>query len=475
MRRYIAPFLALLFVTACGLPHKPPEPPPIECPACPAVQPDGCAPCPPGPPPVATEGDLDGVARDQNAAALEGVRVQYLNAQGAVVGDAVTIGKAQSDHWCDTRPAPCSPAPAGYFSKPGKEAFGRYTLRVTLADGRVADSKPIDFDKNWRPSFIAFNVPKPPEPELPPVNEEALRKHLKPGTWSDYLSYYGGRSASIPTFTEDMRTARDKHFEGIRLWPDFMHIGDKWRTFNKDGSARPDALSDLEKKIQIASAFGISMDVTLQADAYDFQKVSGEGYKITAHKRVVKQLCALAAKYPGISNIDVANEGGQRGPGGNGSPQWGHISPGRYTEIQKENPGCPLTFSVDGDVERIADEYNLNFERGNKFVFIGPHFPRTASAPKNEGPNVSALRAKLKAQGQVIFNQEPFRRGVPGDMNAGPWKTADFVQANKGARAAGSVGICLHNGHWNLEQKGLFAQLDAEEMGYVNWVATQPN
>lgn len=375
-----------------------------------------------------------------------------------------------------------APVPPGTFQSPNPIPEGWTRVDVKLPNGTILISNPFlvksDEPIKLRISggvLMAGDAPVDPDVPVGPIDPATLAKHFSTGTFTFSISYYGGMSAPLPTFDSDMKWLASKGFRNIRVWPDFIKLEDRCRTFNRDGSTRPEMLAKLVKMVAIANSYGISVDVTLQCDGYDFVKRSEEGYDITAHKKVVSTLATTFKGNPGVSNIDVANEGGQRGPGGNGSPKWGHISPGRYSEIQDQNPGAPLTFSVDGDATRISDEYNLNLERGNKFKFLAPHFPRTSSAPKNEGAFVKELRSKLSASGKSIpiYNQEPFRRGIAGDSNAGPWKASDFIDAANNARSAGSVGFCLHNGHWNFEQKSLQEQLDSEEMGFVNWVATQ--
>ena len=254
-----------------------------------------------------------------------------------------------------------------------------------------------------------------------------------------------------------------------------MHVGEANRVFDKNG--KPTAkYADFKAKLEILRKYGVTIDVTLQADAYTFVKKGAEGYDITAHKNVVRTLCTDFKNDPVIAFIDVANEGTQRGPGGNGSPQWGHISPGRYTDLwnicRAIDPSRRVTFSSDGEPEFVADEYNKVTERGSRLTPYAPHFPRTSSWADKLGERYRALASKLRVKGP-IYMQEEARRGVPGDSNAGPWKASHFITADQQAKAAGATGFCLHNGHWDLSKKPLKDQLDGEENGYVNWVETQ--
>jgi hypothetical protein len=108
---------------------------------------------------------------------------------------------------------------------------------------------------------------------------------------------------------------------------------------------------------------------------------------------------------------------------------------------------------------------------------LAPHRPRDAGSPADTEAKTLETLAMMKQFGRTVpvLYQEPFRRGYT------DWQPtlADFRTDLSGARTGGAAGWCFHNGatrgvsgerprrSFDLREKRLFDQLDAEERAFV--------
>src|SRR5205814_6045205 len=140
-----------------------------------------------------------------------------------------------------------------------------------------------------------------------------------------------------------------------------------------------------------------------------------------------------------------------------------------------------VTASHGGDISRTELREYL---QAVELDFISPHRPRDAQSPGQTEAKTREYLAWMKDLGHVapVHYQEPFRRGY------GKWNpmAEDFVTDLRAAVAGGAAGWCFHNGDeraapegqprrsFDLREKRLFDQLDAEEREAIQQLAAIP-
>lgn len=490
--RYRHAFLALaaMLISACPRPgpQPPPPPPPIECPACPATQPDGCKPCPDTPPPPPqpppkTEGDLDGVARDKAGKALEGARIEYLDAQGVSIGDSIAIGKAQSDRWCENKPAPCSPAPAGYFSKPGKEPFGRYVLRATLSDGRVANSEPIIFGKDWRSAIIAFDVPPPKERPLGAI--------FSPDRLMLDLSYYNVFAFPPEVRELDFIELAAADFDVIEAWfiwdrtPGASVLDERGRWL-PGGADRVKALLDQLQRHGLYLSGRVSACHLWKASTHDSASTNQITRSIASRPDI--------ANHPAFLLFDYSNESenSSKPPGKRPGLGFCHTSAGQTGVILREHrkllPKIRGSLSISGPIVGtptegfwpIAHQYCEMKKKGATFDAMSPllpHFERKSESGTRTESHIRLLRSevgKCQLQNVPILLVEEFR-----DNHTPPnyrFPLSQYQAAIQGSVRGDAKLWCLHNGVntaqvgkgvWYDPQKPLIPQLNETQRAVI--------
>lgn len=393
------------------------------------------------------------------------------------------------------------PQGKGYFDFPGGLPAGAYWLDVVMPGGAQGWAGPYEVKPDAGVPEVRIGGPTPPAPAPDDpgpgsfTDRASLSRHFTAGTWTYAFSYYGAMSGSPDVWATDLAALEGYGIRNLRVWPDWSRLGDEFRTFDRQGRSTPERLARLHRFVDLAASYGMSVDLTLACDAYDFTKKSAEGYDITPHKRVVETLTREFKGDAAVAFLDVCNEGRKRGGAStcNGSPEWGHISPGRFLELYQVaraiDPARRLTTSSDGHPTKdshcgndsIVYFYRSVEARGARINPYTPHFPRTSSAPDSIDDGVRALRNGLRPDG-VVYAQEEFRRGrasgdgvKPNDSNRGDWSADDFTRSIQGARGAGAVGWCLHNDTaYSLRDGPAITKLDPIERSVLEWIKAHP-
>ena len=427
--------------------------------------------------------------------AVFGVRAHAGHAMGPLDGQpAMLAGKS-----FDLLP-PSDRRGAGFFDVPGGLPPGQYALDVhhMLADDASAESWawPLVVTDGKAPQDVRIvcatetppAAPKPPKPPKPgdpknggappPIDVSAappvppLAKQFTANTFTAAFSYYGLGGAPLDRIQRDLDRIRATGFGHCRVWVDWERPDPSARILDRKGALIGAQADKLERAFEHAASLGMSLDLTLETSHYDSTQKSGEGYDITAHKNALKNVLVRWGQHDALRIVDADNEAEVRGAGGHGSPDTGHTSPGRFTELMTVARGVPHTclvsasvsFSVDG----LPQDYQ-NLFRDVKGEILLPHFKRVKGWGAAEGPNAKTLAKAIP--GISIHHQEPGRNGHS-TTPPGGWPISEFEQSFRTAKAAGSLGCCFHTGAgFDLTQKDAWDQLDKTEREVVAHVA----
>ncbi|MBK7976028.1 MAG: transcriptional regulator [Deltaproteobacteria bacterium] len=400
---------------------------------------------------------------------------------------------------------PKDPRGAGFFDVPGGLPPGDYALDVhhTAADGSPAESWawPLTVRTGGAaaqnvPLVCAASAPAKAAPAegadgggtgggsgsgtgpRPPIDVSSLppapplAKHFTKGTFTAAFSYYGLGGAPLDRIRRDLDRIRAAGFAHLRVWVDWERPSAASRIVDRKGALIGPQADKLDLALEHAAALGLSLDLTFETSHYDAVKKSAEGYDITNHKNAVRAVLVRWGQHPALKIVDLDNEAEVRGAGGHGSPDTGHTSPARYADLMgvaRSVPrtclvGASVSFSIDG----MPKDY-LNLLRDAKAEVLLPHFPRVSGWGANEGPNAKALAKALP--GIPIHHQEPGRNGHS-TTPPGGWPVAEFENAFRSSKAAGSLGCCFHTGAaFDLTTKDAWGQLDKTEREVVAHVA----
>jgi hypothetical protein len=238
--------------------------------------------------------------------------------------------------------------------------------------------------------------------------------------------------------------------------------------FDKQGNVRANRLQRLIELVNVARSYDITVDLTMAASRYDHPVAGQIGAQLTAAK-------ALAATFKGdkaIAFIDLGNEHEQAMPG--------QLTPAEYdslaSAVLSSDPARALTGSISGTTTFIADKYAKLLKGSKHVTLLAPHFPRKSGWGANEGPNANTLRNLLKNQHGIqivppIYLQEPARNGYNNQF----YPASEFIDADKSAQAAKTMGLCLHtDAGFDLSQKSLMDQLDPEELKVLDYYHKVP-
>ncbi len=380
------------------------------------------------------------------------------------------------------------PRGAGFFDLPGGLVPGEYFLHVhhdgreewawpfTVTDGRLAQDVRVGGPASGSSSTTIPPLPPPPLPDTaPPVT--SIDRQFTAGTFTASFSYYGLGGAPIDRIQRDLQRFRLAGFSHARVWTEWERPSAAGRILNRDGSPIADQVAKLEKALDFAVSLGMTFDLTMAAGKYDRTKRSGEGesgYDIGPHKKALTFLLSHFKGHAGIGLVDAGNECNERGPGGSGDPQYGHVSPGRAKELldvaRVADPARRVSFSITGDPETCIEEYQKIQERGAVLPIFLPHFPRDKGWGANEGARAKTLRGGLGGA-VLVHDQEPARRNYP-TPGQGMWPVSEFENSFRSSRANGSVGCCFHTGAcFDLTSRDGWDQLDDVERQVVAHLA----
>ncbi len=386
------------------------------------------------------------------------------------------------------------PRGAGFFDIPGGLPPGDYALDVhhVAADGTAAEDWALPFAvtdgaaaqdvrivcATSTPASIPVKPGNPDAPSEPPgpigplPAAPALAKQFTAKTFTAAFSYYGLGGAPLDRIQRDLDRIRAAGFAHCRVWVDWERPSPASRIVDRKGALIGAQADKLDAAMEHARSLGLSFDFTFETSHYDATQKSGEGYDITAHKNAVRAVLTRWGQHPVLRIVDLDNEAEVRGAGGHGSPDTGHTSPGRFTDLmtvaRSVKRTCLVSASCSFSVDGLPKDY-LNLFRDVKGEILLPHFKRVKGWGANEGPSAKDLAKAIP--GIAIHHQEPGRNGHD-TTPPGGWPIDEFEQSFRTAKAAGSVGCCFHTGAaFDLTAKDAWDQLDATEREVVAHVS----
>ena len=335
----------------------------------------------------------------------------------------------------------------------GDPAQQRWAYPFTVTDGSV----PMDVRIGGPSTGVPGGVPDP-----------TLAKQFTPGTFTAAVSLYGLLGAPLDRAKRDLSRFRAAGFGNARVWVDWPEDrAPGCRALDADGNFVEPIAKKLDELMIYGLSIGMSFDLTMRAAAYNFRKKSAEGYDIYGHKNAVKNVLTRWGQQTAFRILDMANEAEVRGPGNHGSPDTGHVSPGRFNDLMTVARSVPRKCLVSVSASEDGTPYHPDYDNGYLFrdtrgEILLPHFKRVAGWGKDEGPKGKALMAKQP--GLPCYNQEPARNGWQGQN----WPVYEFEQSFRSARASGLVGICFHtDAGFNMNERDAWDQLDDVERQVV--------
>lgn len=287
-------------------------------------------------------------------------------------------------------------------------------------------------------------------------------------------SYYAGLGASEAFAARDLDDMKALGFNWIRVWV-------TWAAFDNDisavdlvtGEAREPYMAKLKWLLAECDKRGMIVNVTLSR---------GNGatgpVKLQTHEAHAKAVQTLVTALKPWRNwyIDLSNER--------------NIQDKRHTSIDELAKLLQLVKQIDATrlvtASDASDPKQPEIEAYLKTVkvdFVSIHRPRFAASAKQTKEKCEQVLAWMKQAGREVplHYDEPFRRGF-GKYDP---VAEDFITDLQNARAGGAAGWCFHNGHdkdtpdnqprrsFDLRQRRLFEQLDAEETKFMEWLRKQ--
>jgi hypothetical protein len=285
------------------------------------------------------------------------------------------------------------------------------------------------------------------------------------------ISYYGGLGATEEFIRRDLDDIQRNGFNWLRVWANWRGFGIDAVALDVEGRPVGPGLEKLKWLVAECDRRGMVVDVTLSRG--NGATGSPRLQTLQAHRRAVETLIS-ALKPRRNWYLDLSNERNVRDK--------------RFTSIddlkalretaRRLDSSLLVAASDGGDISR--DELRDYLLTAN-LDFVCPHRPRDAQSPARTQAATREYLAWMKEIGRVVpvHYQEPFRRGYAKWSPA----VADYVTDLKGAIAGGAAGWCFHNGSersgpdeqprrsFDLSQKRLFEQLDAEELKAIDALA----
>ncbi len=369
------------------------------------------------------------------------------------------------------------PARKGYFDVPGGLPAGSYWVDVHL-DGQQRWAWPLTVTTTEQdPARIRVGGPGAGIPGGNPGGDPS--RHFLAGTFTPAVSYYAMLSAPLERIQRDLARFRGAGLLNARVWIDWDYFGVTGaRAFDRKGDFVESVAAKLDAVLAWLPSQGMSLDLTMHAAGYDATPKGKEGYDITEHKRALRNLLTRWGRHPSVRIVDVANEAEARGQGGHGSPDTGHVSPGRFNELMTVARSVPHTclvgcsISPGGDYEDVVKNYQAIF-RDTKGEILLPHVKRKAGWGKACGQLTRDLQKAFP--GMVVHHQEPARNGHD-TTPPGGWPLSEFQDSFQSSQQTGSVGCCFHGDFgFDLRQKDAFDQMDGTEQSVIrdlkSWIA----
>lgn len=479
MRRSLP--VALIVLLAACLPHVPPPTPPPPGPICvcpSATVQDGCLPCPPTPPPVTT-GHLDGTLADGAGAPYEAAHVQYVLNGTPLAGEALSVHAGNPSGF-----------PAGYFSRPGEERFGVYTLKVTLADGRHGTVGPVTFDASWHAHNIVPVLDPIVEPPPPPTNgNRKLGALFDASRMMLDFSMYDALAVKPEVRAVDFQKLADADFDAIEVWLIWPRTPDT-DVLDSHGSWIPGGGERLKALLDQAQSYGLYVSTRVSACAL----ARSSSHDSASQEQIVRSFAARKdiAEHPALLGLDMANEGDNRTKAkGGASTGYCHQSKGEFSKISKLGkqiaPKLRLTVSIAGPADGPIDEnagitpsgtwYCTAVNDGSIFGYFAPHDPRSTDSGHKTESFVNRERAalnKCNAGAIPIALVEPFRDNhTPAHYK---FSLSEYEAAIRGARKARAALWCLHDGPdadivgksvWYDPKRSTIEQLNATQQAVI--------
>lgn len=286
-------------------------------------------------------------------------------------------------------------------------------------------------------------------------------------------SYYAALGAPDDIVRRDLDEMRRLGFNWVRLWATWAAFDNDVSAVDREGRGREPFLARLRQIVIGCDRRGMAVDVTLSRG----NGVTGPPRlgSMEAHRRAVETI-VTALKSSRNWYLDLSNERNIRDKRFAGYDELKELR----DAVKALDPDRLVTASFSGDIPREQLREYLSVVRAD---FIAPHRPRNATSPVETEAKTREYLATMKTLGRIVpvHYQEPFRRGF------GKWQpTADeFLADLRGARTGGAAGWCFHNGDqrdhprgeprrsFDLREKRLFEQLDAEEQEFVAVLATR--
>lgn len=286
------------------------------------------------------------------------------------------------------------------------------------------------------------------------------------------ISYYGALDAQQSFLQKDLADIKKNRFNWIRIWANWPGITSDVSAVDDVGNPVEKYMEKLKWIVQECDKAGIVVDVTLAHG----NNTNGRSLKtLEAHERAVRSIVTALKPY---SNwyLDLANE---RDVGDSRFVSFKDLKQMRET-AKVLYPDLLVTASAGNDISRDDLGSYLNLVEVD---FISPHRPRTAESASQTATKTREYLTWMKSLEKVVpvHYQEPFRRGY---SNWQPIKK-DYMTDLLGAKKAGAAGWCFHNGDqradpklkpgrsFDLHEKRLFDQLDAEELLTIHSLALQ--
>lgn len=294
------------------------------------------------------------------------------------------------------------------------------------------------------------------------------------------ISYYGALGAKETTLLQDLETMREYGFNWFRVWATWTAYNHDVSAVEDDGSPREPYLSRLKRLVELANERRMVVDVTLTRGTTYRDHESNLSRKLPsleAHRRAVVTLAEALKPYRNVY-FDIANERNVQDERYVPYPELATLR----EAIKEVDPERLVTASHAGDLTVTEVREYIHTVRVD---FLAPHRPRHLDSPVETRAKTVEVLDQIRAAGKTmpLHYQEPFRR----DYDPKQWNPTsnDFIRDLLGAQNAGAAGWCFHNGDsrhnperhprrsFDLREKSLFDQLDAEEHAFLQWLKTR--